>query len=543
MKVIQPFALAIIFSSTAFAQNVGINTDGSNPTMMLDVKTSPSAISDGIRINNPNTGDGDAILNFQNNGTDVWTFGFDDSDADKLKIANGSNLTTNPHFTMETDGDVGLGITAPMANFHVVGDPTLGTIMVAPSETTSGDNSRVFFAEDHDGTYGMFFEYDGASNLLNLSGYSTGSVLGPHLSVNRDNGDARFLTGDVYVDAGYVSVGATTTSITKHGVFEMNWDESFNFNSSSDQYRTLGLFNAFSRHGTNITITDLEWSVDAFHQDGNEDPIALYVTLNTDNSNNAGTMGWKGWYGNGISGARDIQWNYVDNDMSITVGQDMYIKLRARDQDIAFDGDDRFYINNLTLKIKYTYTQALQVGDIAASGEVYGRNIYSLNTTGDVAERFEISPETPNGFIVAQVPGKDNQYQLADGSSLPYLIGVVSPNPSVVLNEAGYGAKIGLIGRVDVQIDPASPKIQAGDPVTVSPNEPGKGFLASEMVQIIGRATTNQKEGENFVQIYLTPGAIHIPQMTSSKEDGAGLEELRGIEKKSSEKGMRKADD
>lgn len=102
------------------AQNVGINTDGSTPGMMLDVKTTAVTASDGIRINNPNAGDGDAILNFQNAGISVWTIGFDDSDLDKFKFSQSGALGTTDYVTIETDGDVGMGTTTPATQLHVV---------------------------------------------------------------------------------------------------------------------------------------------------------------------------------------------------------------------------------------------------------------------------------------------------------------------------------------------------------------------------------------------------------------------------------------
>ena len=84
--------------SISFSQNVGINTDGSAPGMMLDVK--PSAGNNGIRINN--TAD-DAIINFQNNGTNEWTLGFDDSDADQFKISQSGVLGTTDAFIIDAD--------------------------------------------------------------------------------------------------------------------------------------------------------------------------------------------------------------------------------------------------------------------------------------------------------------------------------------------------------------------------------------------------------------------------------------------------------
>jgi len=479
--------------------------------MMLDVKTSPTAVSDGIRINNPNAGNGDAILNFQNNGVDVWTIGFDDSDADALKIANGVNLTTNTYLNIETDGKVGVNTTVPNTRFHVNGAAAEDVFRLQASGAT-----KMVMEADGQIAIGAFFSPD-------------------------DQVDIR---GNVQVDQGYLRVGAATTAATtRYGTFEMNWDEAFNFNSSTTQYRSMGTFDAFSKHGnTNITVTGIEWNFDGFHQDGNESPISVYITLN-DGSNNVGAIGWKGWNGDGTNGPRDINWQYIDNDITQLITSDMTIKLRVDDQDISFDGDDRFYVNNMKIKIHYTYSRALQSGDIAATGQIYAQNVYSMNTTGDVAERFEINPETEAGLIVAQVPNNNNMYDLATPELASYLIGVVSKNPSVVLNEAGYGAKIGLVGRVDVKIDSKSELIKAGDPITVSLDNPGYGTKAIGNCYLIGRATKNQEKGSNETQIYLTPGALYIPELFQNHSknegtDGSGLEELRGVEKTKS-KGSR----
>ncbi len=96
--------------SISFSQNVGINTDGSAPGMMLDVK--PSAGNNGIRINN--TAD-DAIINFQNNGTNEWTLGFDDSDADQFKISQSGVLGTTDAFIIDADRQLMSGITGTAA--------------------------------------------------------------------------------------------------------------------------------------------------------------------------------------------------------------------------------------------------------------------------------------------------------------------------------------------------------------------------------------------------------------------------------------------
>jgi hypothetical protein len=112
MKTILLSAAGIlyIYPASVYAQNVGINTDGSVPTMMLDIKLPATAASDGIRINNT-AGTGDGIVNFQDNGTSVWTLGWDDSDGDDFKISQSGALGTTDALIIETNAQ-GLQILA-----------------------------------------------------------------------------------------------------------------------------------------------------------------------------------------------------------------------------------------------------------------------------------------------------------------------------------------------------------------------------------------------------------------------------------------------
>jgi len=104
------------------AQNVGINTDGSLPTMMLHIKTANVNSPNGIIIDNTGGANADAIIQLQNAGTSTWTFGFDDDNSDRFIFDNGSALTTTNILSLETTGDVGIGINDPTAMLTVNGD-------------------------------------------------------------------------------------------------------------------------------------------------------------------------------------------------------------------------------------------------------------------------------------------------------------------------------------------------------------------------------------------------------------------------------------
>ena len=118
MKTIKNIALGILSTGVGFvsAQNVGINTDGSAPGMMLDIKV-PSG-NDGIRINN-NSGTGDAMINLQDAGTSRWTFGLDASNGNRFVFDNGGSLTTSNVMVLETGGDVGIGVNNPGVQLEV----------------------------------------------------------------------------------------------------------------------------------------------------------------------------------------------------------------------------------------------------------------------------------------------------------------------------------------------------------------------------------------------------------------------------------------
>lgn len=101
------------------------------------------------------------------NGAFVWA---DDTDADFASLAA-------DEFAVRAAGGA-----------RIVGSSTLGSFLVAPNETVSGDDSQIFLAEDHDGTFGMVLRYDGGVNQLQVFGENLG-LSGPHLVIERDSGD------------------------------------------------------------------------------------------------------------------------------------------------------------------------------------------------------------------------------------------------------------------------------------------------------------------------------------------------------------------
>ncbi len=146
----------------ASAQNIGINTDGSLPGMMLDVK--PNAGNDGIRINNTAN---DAIINLQNNGADVWTFGFDDDDGDNFKISNGGALGANDRFVIDdNDNQIRSGFDGTLNDptWSFTSDEDLGMFRAAADELAFVAGGVEFISLDEDATDEIIFN-DGSVDM------------------------------------------------------------------------------------------------------------------------------------------------------------------------------------------------------------------------------------------------------------------------------------------------------------------------------------------------------------------------------------------
>jgi len=101
-------------------------------------------------------------------------------------ISSGSNL-------YYAAGSVGIGTTNPEAKLHVNDAASSNTLLlVTPKSATTGDSATLFLAEDNHGSYGMYWLYDGNGNQMELWGKSGSTKYGPHMLVNRNDGNIAF---------------------------------------------------------------------------------------------------------------------------------------------------------------------------------------------------------------------------------------------------------------------------------------------------------------------------------------------------------------
>ena len=168
-------------------------------------------------------------------------------------------------------------------------------------------------------------------------------------------------------------------------------------------------------------------------------------------------------------------------------------------------------MTNIEATVYYEYTSALQEGEISAEGRIYANSMYEV---GDLAEHFALNTEAYEpGMIISYQPGSENIYQLSKSSYDPLIVGVVSENPSVVLNSPKSGPPVALAGRTIVKITADQPLIKGGDYLTTS-NDPGRAQLAKKPGPVIGFAVENQVEGQDWVEILVQPGKFHYPTRT-----------------------------
>mgnify|MGYP001340805668 CR=1 FL=1 len=100
---------------------VGIGT--STITEKLHVNGS-TGVDTAVRVDTTNA---DAELKLTVLGQKDWTLGVDYSDSGKFKIADSGTVGTNPRFTIDTSGNVGIGETSPSAKLQVAGDVSIST--------------------------------------------------------------------------------------------------------------------------------------------------------------------------------------------------------------------------------------------------------------------------------------------------------------------------------------------------------------------------------------------------------------------------------
>ncbi len=97
--------------------NVGIGT--SSPIPKLHVYQNDTEVDTLTGVTIEQDGAGDAALSFLLTGTKRWKLGIDNSDSDKFKISDSTNLSSSNKLTIDTSGNVGIGTSSPAVSLDI----------------------------------------------------------------------------------------------------------------------------------------------------------------------------------------------------------------------------------------------------------------------------------------------------------------------------------------------------------------------------------------------------------------------------------------
>lgn len=153
---------------------------------------------------------------------------------------------------------------------RIIGNDTLGELMIAPNSTTANERSQLLLMEDYYGTYGMNLHYDGVDNKFKIFGNNGVAEVGPWLTISRDNGQIQMPAG---AQQDYVfttdSLGNTSwTDPSFVGVFENNSGVTSNANGDYTTDDFVFGSSSLDYDGTNNVRMFLDKSNGAFRAGG-----------------------------------------------------------------------------------------------------------------------------------------------------------------------------------------------------------------------------------------------------------------------------------
>ena len=306
-------------------------------------------------------------------------------------------------------------------------------------------------------------------------------------------------------ETGYLAVGNPSTgSVTRSESKTFFMGSGINTNNGWVSSSSLGTITTPT--GVNFTVTKVVYSFNGYHEDGNESHQVEIQVGATSFGNISETS---------FDGYTAVDWtNTSTHSTSLSSGSSVVFRAWDYNDNCLLCSNDRFYILNGTVTVYYTYTVGPQTGDILASGRVYTQNVTSMNQIGDIAEHFKVysaAGTTVSPGMIVQFDVQNNlTFKLADEPYSQHLAGVISENPSVMLNSPAEGSPIALTGRVKVNLKPGMPLVKKGDFITSS-EIPGLGQVAEKMGTVVGFAISDQVSGTNEVEILLQPGRLFVP--------------------------------
>jgi hypothetical protein len=260
---------------------------------------------------------------------------------------------------------------------------------------------------------------------------------------------------------GSASTGSTTKKASKTFV-DGSFVEVFNGTSTNTFSWDMGQLD-LPPGASSLTVKAISFYIHAFNDD-NDESFDIMLKIGSNN------VGWvfTGGSSFGLSGNDHFDWNFAEENLNWTYTSNQTVQFTVWDENETCFGcsNDEVELWSIEGTVYYEYTTSAQHGDILAEGRIYANSTYEV---GDLAEYFEVKDAYANpGQIVSLEIGSEDQYKLSNVPYDPHMVGVISENPSVVLNNPSVGPAVGLAGRVTVQLVPNQELIKSGDFITTS---------------------------------------------------------------------------
>ena len=428
-----------------------------------------------------------------------------------LFTASGQNIilgNNNVEYArMESDGDVGIGTTAPNTKFHV--NAASGDLM-----RVQDSGSTKFFIEDGGNVaVGAFFDPDDAldvSGTAHVSSYlKVGNPSAP-TSINpaQDNLQLYTMNGNSLYN-GFAAENVCGTSI---------WQGSNTGTGATDQgvmrWDNLGtrsldrLYTPWIWIPSNVTDIVAEMTHYCTLEDSYDGVYFEYRTSGGSwtklTSFAAGTQGYPdNADGSNTACSADNNQSCWNGNLNLTISattrtvSNDWVQFRYVASEDESTGDGIYYVHGIGV---YTNTYTGTFGGSFASGNIYSENnIYAGSNVllGDLAEYFPVAGSSKPGDLIAMIEGGADKYMISQGRYDANVIGVYSSNPTLTLNSPKSGVPVGLQGRVPVNVTNSNGNIQKGNYLTAS-DIPGQAMKATKAGFVVGRALEdfNEKSGQ-----------------------------------------------
>mgnify|MGYP001020783092 CR=1 FL=1 len=233
------------------------------------------------------------------------------------------------------------------------------------------------------------------------------------------------------------------------------------------------------------------------------------------------------WYCISSEANYDYAYYYLDGGSGVSLGSgegswtQLSLSLAAGFHIISFrydpDGwkvrrNDALFLDDLSItNVAIGATPA--DGDIWATGNIVAHTSAHI---GDLAEYLPIKGFSKPGMVVSYCKGSDRSFKISDTPYDPYIAGVISTEPSILLNSPDAGYAVGFAGQVPVLVDG---DIKGGDYLTSS-SKPGYAMKADKAGKVIGFALENKKPDSETVLILIQPGYFVPLPSEEPKEKG-----------------------